>query len=670
MATFGLSNLSSVATTRPITAISLPPPITVTELEYASDCNSGSLAWSAANSSWYDAQQPTNCVALYGQTSAVSYLTNISVPLTTLCDGHPRTPQNYTWPVATSYLSIVTSSSCDAAPSITQTYTDLPPRCVIASDICTEMWRKFVTNGGYKFAGTANPPPLCSTSSGFAPGCEKCKVSAYGVQLYYWPPSTLGGRLCGAHGSTVTASPTGSGPDTRVVNGFTMTSPSAYLAFQNLAASAANNSCGPDTTSYTVAVAPSDLSSLSFITCDGIRNAQVTDCTSYSAGTTRVNFADLNWPVPFSAYNGMIQCVEPGTQSLCETMSLPFKPYLALPSFLTGVFPEWKGCEVVPTGVWDPPIALETAKVVKGPELTSHAPQTTVTSTAVPSANAQPPFASSTATATAVAEVTSIKPESSQSPRTSGEASPAVPAASAERSPIAQSPSLPGTTSVGIGAVIMSLLGGGPSDSGAHSSEVQDPQPTTIAGPPGSGLSWTSVLVSPSPYNPSIVQGDPPSTTTILSQVPTRSTLLPSATVVAVPTVTVVVSVSSHVTWTVDTLFPVQASTDPTSSAATLPVPSSGTASNPVSSPASTGHDGSATTKPQTSTALSSLPSVVGGSVAGTAGVSPTASSPSSGSGQSAGSAVPASSAPGRSMRRLLECIATAIAVVVCCCLL
>ncbi|KAK6418812.1 hypothetical protein LTR95_017139 [Oleoguttula sp. CCFEE 5521] len=477
------------------------------------------------------------------------------------------------------------------------------------------MWSRFVTNGGYNFAGTANPPPLCSTSQGFAPGCEKCKVSAYGVQLYYWPASTIGGSLCGLPGSTVTASPTGSGPNIRVVDGFTMTSPSAYLAFQNLAASAANNSCGPETTSYTVPIAPSDLSSLSFITCDGIRNAQVTDCTSYSAATTRVDFADLEWPVPFSAYNGMLQCVAPGTQSLCATMSLPFKPYLALPSLLTGVFPEWKGCEVVPTGVWDPPIALETAKVVKGPELTSHAQQTTITSTAIPSASAQAPFASSTVTATAVAEVTSITPESSQWSVPSGGESPAVLTASAERPSVSSTLLSPSTVSNGIGAVIMSILGNDPAYSGAHHSIGQDPQSSTGADPLAPVLSRTSVLVSANPYDASAIQGGPQGTTTVLSQAPAVTTPSYSQTGVAVPTVTVVVSISSQVTWTIDTLYPVQKPTGPISSTSPPPVPSSGSSSDPVSSPVSMGHMNGTAAVQQTPVPSPSLPSVVTGSL-------------------------------------------------------
>lgn len=137
-------------------------------------------------------------------------------------------------------------------------------------------------------------------------------ISAYGVQLYYWPVQTMGGNLCNSSRAAMAATPTGDGPNIRIVDGFTMTSPSAYLAFQNMAARAANNTCGPETQSYTVAIAPEDLSSISYMKafpgkCS--KNDFLPACASYSASTKQLDFADLNWPVPYDAYKGMIGCV-------------------------------------------------------------------------------------------------------------------------------------------------------------------------------------------------------------------------------------------------------------------------------------------------------------------------------------------------------------------------
>jgi len=413
--------------------ITAPANLSLTGAAYARSCNSASISWSVANASWYTAHSPTSgCSSFYTPTTFTGSSSDINPEYTTLCDGHARLPEDYEWPTYTNVTSVLDTTRCPPMPSI-PTFTEPTPKCSVPAKYCTQFWSEFATKGGWMYANTDNPPPPCSTSSGFYPGCEKCYISAYELQLFYWPVTTTGGNSCYQDGTTVTAKPTGDGPNTRVVDGFTMTSPSVYLAFQNIAASAANMSCGPDITSTTIAMDPTDVYSLSRapVTCF---NTVAPGCSLDASATTRVNFGDLNWPVPFSAYKAMGQCSVVSGEDTCHNMTLPLMPELALPTWLPNVFPAWKNCKPMPTGVYDPPKALLAVTAIEGPMMTLSGSATSTVTSADPSKTADPPFATSTATTTALEDQqgsSSADPSpqsssvSSQAPDPSPQSSPA-----------------------------------------------------------------------------------------------------------------------------------------------------------------------------------------------------------------------------------------------------
>lgn len=94
--------------------------------------------------------------------------------------------------------------------------------------------------------------------------------------------TTISGDLCKGNGSTITATPTGNGPNTMNVNNMVLTSPSVYVGYSNIQ----YHSTGVNTTvnirtSTTFAFDPDDVSML---------------CGPFDPSTVKLNLADLNWP--------------------------------------------------------------------------------------------------------------------------------------------------------------------------------------------------------------------------------------------------------------------------------------------------------------------------------------------------------------------------------------
>lgn len=118
----------------------------------------------------------------------------------------------------------------------------------------------------------------------------------------------------------------------------------------------------------------------------------------YSA--QQFNFADFNYPVPWSAYRGQPGCVQPGNASACATILDKYAPAVAMPTWLTALQNAWTGCIVMSTGVYDPPIALQTKTSVEVPTVTWAASSTSLDIAAAPIASANLASATSTPAAT------------------------------------------------------------------------------------------------------------------------------------------------------------------------------------------------------------------------------------------------------------------------------
>ncbi|KAK5279248.1 hypothetical protein LTR16_007844 [Cryomyces antarcticus] len=137
--------------------------------------------------------------------------------------------------------------------------------------------------------------------------------------------------MCGGNRSTITATPTINGSVNTISSmGMVFSSPSVYISFETLYA--------VDTAGSTVGAPMS-----SFILPQPA-NAVSTQCGTYRFGPgsghgTAMNYADLNYPVPWSAYSCMSKCRPSGLG--CKTIWDDFVPILAFPTDagLTGVNP-------------------------------------------------------------------------------------------------------------------------------------------------------------------------------------------------------------------------------------------------------------------------------------------------------------------------------------------
>ncbi|KAL2354229.1 hypothetical protein BJ546DRAFT_68545 [Cryomyces antarcticus] len=99
-----------------------------------------------------------------------------------------------------------------------------------------------------------------------------------------------------------------------------------------------------------------------------------TQCGRYHAGLgigSPMNFADMNSPVPWSAYSCMPQCGQGGGgwKNFCSTIWDDFLPQLAYPTDGNRIQPEWISCTFSLYGnfLFDPPIALQPASVLATP---------------------------------------------------------------------------------------------------------------------------------------------------------------------------------------------------------------------------------------------------------------------------------------------------------------
>ena len=241
--------------------------------------------------------------------------------------------------------------------------------------------------------------------------CSSCQITAQAVRLLYWPQSALpsnGICLSGdeANMTMFTAKSTGTGPNTVLFDSTYLTSPTAYLSYSGVGVSWCGNQSIIRTNTI-IPVDPGDVSSLrSVITPVGGGNAPGAETMKYInyAGPFPFNYADLNTPMPYSAYAYMWFCLgEPSL--LCATMTPDlFSPILAYPSsFIQLLDPTLSTCMLVNgyEGVYDPPHALQpwpsAAEPVPNSPILSKTPKVSKTSpitspAAVPSAVPPTPF--------------------------------------------------------------------------------------------------------------------------------------------------------------------------------------------------------------------------------------------------------------------------------------
>ncbi|KAI7647119.1 hypothetical protein KC318_g18857, partial [Hortaea werneckii] len=196
-------------------------------------------------------------------------------------------------------------------------------------------------------------------------GCGRCAVTGGSVRLIYWPPATITNNISAPSTAPISA------PVTAVTLGTTFTSPTIYISYSNVYAANACNDIG-STITDTIAPIPTDrqLSSVygGTLPCD----AHMRYTQAWTA-TAPFTIEDLyQQPVPYSIYSSQPWCAtylrDRGCGGTCPT-TRPYEPILVVPEqILQDIQLEWSSCYGDIRGAYDPPIALQPATTVLGPQ--------------------------------------------------------------------------------------------------------------------------------------------------------------------------------------------------------------------------------------------------------------------------------------------------------------
>jgi hypothetical protein len=377
---------------------------------------------------------------------ATSYLSvTYYVNATTLCDGHARV--NYSPAIATSSTIITTVGTAPTTSVLTASMGWIFPvssaSCSVNPDDCDGLYQAYSTASskwsaaanGTSAAGAIFPTitpspslPACVNSSQSSSdeafsksfyGCGLCTIFGDEVELMYFPEATTVSRdMCAttpsasltAYGYNVgvpytdadpSATWNGSGTpqETAVVGPHTFTSGTAYISIKRVwAVDRCSSQIGTTVTGAVLALPSESLLSLRYSQEKYQYFATTSQVTGYP-----FNYADLNKPVPYSAWNGQARCEQPGFADYkCNVIyENDYNPQLAMPPGIRKLDPAWEGCQMWYGGLYDPPYALKPGTAVDTPTVAFGNPPATTTS-AVQASSVAP----STPTATALADHT------------------------------------------------------------------------------------------------------------------------------------------------------------------------------------------------------------------------------------------------------------------------
>jgi hypothetical protein len=444
-----------------ITYISPTIAPTGTGAAYATSCSNVISAYNSASNSWVDKHSYfTNYTNVLGGTSwlSVTYYVNA----TTLCDGHARV--TYSPAIATSSTVITTVGTAPTTSVGTASMGWIFPissaSCSVNPDDCDGLYKAYSTASS-KWDAVANGTsatdaifptitpspslPACINSSqsmsdeAFSKsfyGCGLCTIFGDEVELMYFPEATTVSRdMCAttpsaqltAYGKNVgvpytgadpsaTWNGTGPPPETAVVGTHTFTSGTAYISIKRVwAVDRCSSHIGTTVTGAVLALPSESLLSL--------RYSQ--DHFQYFATTNKVtgypfNYADLNQPVPYSAWNGQARCDYPGAADYkCNVIyENDYNPQLAMPPGIRKLNPAWEGCQMWYGGLYDPPYALKPGTAVDTPTVAFGKPPVTTTSAAQASTAAP-----TTPTPTALADHTTEQAGTTQGQGNNGDTS-------------------------------------------------------------------------------------------------------------------------------------------------------------------------------------------------------------------------------------------------------
>ena len=298
-------------------------------------CYDAYMEWTSSKASF---EEPTQTVVDYTETWVQETFTN--VPTTTLCDGFLR----YLGPLEGEASRITIPADEPVTTWVSELYTTPAPSCTINESDCIPFMEDY--RSSYEAYQTNNslpyptPPPCTTYSSCPGDGEGMCKMLATAGKAYYWPV-TVEGDLCGDYSTITHPEPTRS----TVIEGTTFVSPSIYISVEHLRAGSyagrySQTPCGRDKSNFLLTLDPTDVST---------HHGPI----SRSKTTFRqLNLADLNEPVPVTAYFGLSEAPDCGAapESCTATVGAQYTPRLSAPvQWFRDLDPDYEFCELHPS---------------------------------------------------------------------------------------------------------------------------------------------------------------------------------------------------------------------------------------------------------------------------------------------------------------------------------
>lgn len=362
-------------------------------ISHAQSCWSAYTDWFASYPNYYATASPSLSHTVLPQLSTYYYPTSSTIwPIGNvstykLCDGSPRASYS---PSTTSFSASIVSEGYTWSTAYP---TPIPEQaCTLNQADCAVMY--FGTNLNDLNSSVSDNEWAMErllAACGLPLDLDvPCLVQGGPVELLYFPISTTGGDVGGCiRGQTITPVER---PAPVITLGTTFYPDKVYVSFETLYAAyrslagpgGAAVQLGKGYTNKIFEFRSEEISTncfASFFSSKGHHNA------GYGPGT-QLNYADLNYPPPASAYNCQRQCQslsyerDPSGTNVtthtilpnpCETIWDNFNPLIAVPTRLRSMHPEWSTCQFWNTRqgnvVFDPPIALTQASAVAKPTL-------------------------------------------------------------------------------------------------------------------------------------------------------------------------------------------------------------------------------------------------------------------------------------------------------------
>lgn len=396
-------NANNVSTT--LTASQSSQSSNGSGLAYAESCQAKLFAWSKASSN-YGSEHGHNSTSLYSShltVKSVVSATSRASSIIRLCDGYPRVVGR----VSSSNGSTITSDYTwtNTNPTFVPASYPTPAPCSINAQDCESLWSSMSAHYDPKATGShgnvfQNPP--CTTRSAnqsystnsHGGNCDNCQVIGSQIRLLYWPVITKpgSGNLCNKTAETVTAAPTGDGPNVFVTDGITITSPSVAVSIGGVSRV---DGCGPTIANTIIPVPPEAVSSVrgarALFTHEPFNFADLNyKCLSDpdKVYVTTANRDDCYQEVPASAYFYGYQNAAGvdwyNANAFANSTIWPnYQPQVLPPqTMMKAIRSVWgTDCNIHPDGVWDPPIALTSANSIPLPKAGPGAPAKYATTT-------------------------------------------------------------------------------------------------------------------------------------------------------------------------------------------------------------------------------------------------------------------------------------------------